>query len=71
MSRVDWNFKVHINWLQSIIKLRYRFLLYIKTLSTKELFSFFTNNSPYFVVYNAKGYENVFEKDLIFSNELH
>ena len=69
VSRVDCNFEVRINWMLSIARIGYKIILYIKTLSSKDLFSFFKNNSPYFLVYNAEAYENIFEKDFIILND--
>ena len=53
----------------SAIRLIYKILLYIKTFSSKDFFSYFENNSPYFLVYNAEEYESIFEKDFIILNE--
>ena len=63
MSRVDSSFKVRFNWLASIVKLIYKILLYIKPFSSKDFFSYFKNNSPYFLIYNADKFENIFEED--------
>ena len=30
-----------------------------------DFFSYFKNNSPYFLIYIAEEYENIFEKDII------
>ena len=48
LSRVDSSFKVRLNWLMSTIKLTYKILLCIKTFSSKDLFSYYKNNSPLF-----------------------
>ena len=69
VSRVDSSFKVRLNWLMSAIKLIYKILLYIKTFSSKDFFSYFKNNSPNFPIYNAEEYGNIFEKDFIILNE--
>ena len=69
VSRVDSSFKVKLNWLMSAIKLIHNILLYIKTFSSKDFFFYFKNNSPYFLIYNAEEYENIFEKDFIYLNE--
>ena len=48
VSRVDSSFKVRLNWLMSAIKFAYKILLYIKTFSSKDFFSYYKYNSPYF-----------------------
>ena len=47
----------------SVIKLSYEILLFVETSSSKDFFSHFKNNSPYFLIYNAEQYENIFEED--------
>ena len=65
VSRVDSSFKVRLNWLLSTIKLTYKILSYIKTFSSKDFFSYFKNNSPYFLICNAEEYKNIFDEDFI------
>ena len=69
VSKVNSNLKVRLNWLMSVTKLTYKILLFVKTFSSKDFFSYFKNNSPYFLIYNAEEYEIVFEEDFIIVDE--
>ena len=38
VNLLDCNFEVRINWMLSIARIGYKIILYIKTLSSKDLF---------------------------------
>ena len=53
----------------SSIRFTYKILFFTKTFSSMNFFSYFKNNSPFFLIYNAEEYENIFEEDFIFVDE--
>ena len=67
-SRVESNFERKYKTIY-LLKFFYKFFLLIKTLSANDIFTFWRNNSHYFIVYNKEKYEDYFESDFIILNE--
>ena len=62
-SRVqsDSNISLSIHFIRTL----YYIFTFFKTYSSKNIFSYFKNNSHYFLVYNLEFYEQVFESEFV------
>ena len=55
----------------SVIELTYKILLFVKTFSVRIFSLILRITAPYFLIYNAEEYEDIFEEDFIIVNELN
>ena len=67
-SRVESNFERKYKIIY-LLKFFYKIFLIIKSFSANDVFTFWKNNSHYFMVYNKNMYDDFFESDFVILNE--
>lgn len=64
-SRHYANLNSNVSFAIHLIRALYYISTFFKTYSSKNIFSYFKNNSHYFLVYNLEHYDKVFESEFV------